>query len=185
MSILEMMLIAIGLAMDASAVSLAAAAAGYTRETRAIFRLAFHFGLFQALMPVLGWYAGSTVVEYMSHWDHWIAFILLSIIGGRMLYSGIGSQEDRMRIDPSRGWVLVTLSVATSIDALAAGLSFSMLNVSIWLPSFLIGIITLIMSALAARFGRFAGKMFGKRVEMLGGVILIGIGLRILISHLA
>jgi putative Mn2+ efflux pump MntP len=89
MSTLEMILIAIGLAMDASAVSMTAAAAGFVRDLRAVFRLAFHFGLFQAVMPFIGWLLGSTVVDYISAWDHWVAFALLAIVGGRMIYSGM------------------------------------------------------------------------------------------------
>ncbi|MBC8375484.1 MAG: manganese efflux pump [FCB group bacterium] len=185
MSSLEMILIAIGLAMDASAVSMAAAAAGFAKDIRAIFRLAFHFGLFQAVMPFIGWLLGSTVVDYISVWDHWIAFALLAIVGGRMIFSGIFPHEKELTIDPSRGWVLITLSIATSIDALAAGLSFSVLNVSIWLPCLLIGIITLILSALSTWIGKLVGPWLGQRVEILGGFILLGIGLRILVTHLS
>lgn len=181
---LEITLIAIGLAMDAAAVSIAAAAAGYANQRRQVFRLAFHFGLFQAFMPLLGWLAGSTVVAYMEHWDHWIAFTLLAIVGGHMIYSGLQKDEARIIRDPTRGWILVTLSLATSIDALAVGLSLSMLNTGILLPCLLIGLITSGLSVLAIRLGRSAGAMLGQKVEILGGLILIGIGLRILISHL-
>ncbi|MBT3227596.1 MAG: manganese efflux pump [Candidatus Marinimicrobia bacterium] len=185
MSLIEMILIAIGLAMDASAVSMTAAAAGFAKDYRAVFRLAFHFGLFQAVMPFIGWLLGSTVVDYISAWDHWIAFTLLAIVGGRMVFSGLLPGENRLMIDPTKGWTLVTLSIATSIDALAAGLSFSMLNVSIWLPCLLIGLITFIMSALSTRIGKAAGQWLGQGVEILGGLILIGIGLRILVDHLS
>ena len=185
MSILEMILIAIGLAMDASAVSMTAAAAGFVNDNRAVFRLAFHFGFFQALMPFIGWLLGSTVVDYISMWDHWIAFILLAIVGSRMIYSGFFPDNDRLTVDPSKGWTLITLSIATSIDALAAGLSFSILHVNIWLPCLLIGVITAILSALSTRIGKTAGAWLGHRVEILGGLILLGIGFRILIIHLA
>lgn len=179
-----MILIAIGLAMDASAVSMTAAAAGYADNRRAIFRLAFHFGLFQALMPFIGWLLGSTVVDYISVWDHWIAFTLLAVVGGRMIYSGLVPDQEKLKVDPSKGWTLITLSIATSIDALAAGLSFSMLNVNIWLPCILIGVITMILSAISTRIGKTAGHWLGHRVEILGGFILLGIGLNILITHL-
>ncbi|MBT3254788.1 MAG: manganese efflux pump [Candidatus Marinimicrobia bacterium] len=185
MSTLEMILIAIGLAMDASAVSMTAAAAGFVRDLRAVFRLAFHFGLFQAVMPFIGWLLGSTVVDYISAWDHWVAFALLAIVGGRMIYSGMVPDEKELIVDPSRGWVLITLSIATSIDALAAGLSFSVLNVNIWLPCLLIGIITFILSALSTQIGRLVGPWLGQKVEILGGFILMGIGLRILVTHLS
>jgi len=170
--------------MDASAVSMAAAASGFASKPRAIFRLAFHFGLFQAGMPAIGWFLGNSIVAYISAWDHWIAFSLLAIVGGRMIYSGFEPSEDTMPFDPSKGLALITLSIATSIDALAVGLSFSMLEMAILIPCLLIGIITFLMSILAVRIGAFTGQMFGKRVEILGGLILLGIGMRILFSHL-
>ena len=181
---MEMILIAIGLAMDAAAVSMAAAAAGFANDYRATFRLAFHFGLFQAIMPLIGYLLGSTMVDYISMWDHWIAFSLLAVVGGRMIYSGLRPHPEKMIIDPSKGWTLITLSIATSIDALAAGLSFSMLNVSIWLPCLLIGLITLALSVISTRIGKVTGQWLGAQVEILGGVILFGIGLRILVSHI-
>jgi putative Mn2+ efflux pump MntP len=184
MSILEMILIAIGLAMDASAVSMTAAAAGFVKNNRAVFRLAFHFGLFQALMPLIGWVVGSTIVEYISMWDHWVAFALLALVGGRMIYSGFVPYNEKLVVNPTRGWTLITLSIATSIDALAAGFSFSMLNVNIWLPCLLIGVITVLLSALSTRIGKSAGQWLGHRVEIFGGLILISIGLRILTVHL-
>jgi len=168
--------------MDAAAVSITASAAGYAKDYRAVFRLAFHFGLFQALMPALGWFLGSTVVHYISRWDHWIAFTLLAVVGGRMIFSGFFTDNDKLIVDPSKGWTLITLSIATSIDALAAGLSFSALNMDIWLPCLLIGVI---LSAISTRIGRAAGQWLGQRVEILGGFILLGIGLRILVTHLA
>ena len=170
--------------MDAAAVSMAAAAAGYAKTPRPVFRLAFHFGLFQAIMPAIGWFLGSSVVDYISAWDHWIAFALLGLVGARMIYSGLDSREERLSIDPTKGWVLITLSIATSIDALAVGLSFSMLNMNILLPCLLIGTVTILMSLIAVRVGTFAGQVTGKRVEIFGGLILIGIGLRILYMHL-
>jgi putative Mn2+ efflux pump MntP len=102
-----------------------------------------------------------------------------------MIYSGMVPDEKELIVDPSRGWVLITLSIATSIDALAAGLSFSVLNVNIWLPCLLIGIITFILSALSTQIGRLVGPWLGQKVEILGGFILMGIGLRILVTHLS
>ncbi len=185
MTLLEIILIAIGLAMDASAVSMTAAASGYANQTRQVFRLAFHFGLFQGVMPLFGWFLGSTVVEYIEKWDHWVAFTLLAIVGGRMVASWFDKTEEKIVSDPTRGWTLVTLSIATSIDALAVGLSFSLLAVNIWIACLLIGVITFILSILATRIGLVAGKLIGKGVEVFGGLILIGIGLRILMTHLA
>ena len=184
MTIWEIILLSIALAMDATAVSMVAAASGYTAQPRAVFRLAFHFGLFQAGMPALGWLLGSTVADQISAWDHWIAFALLTIVGVRMIYSGVAGGQGSLVTDPTRGLTLITLSLATSMDALAVGLSFSMLNMAILVPCLMIGFITLILSILAVRVGRLAGRFTGKRVELAGGLILIAIGLRILVSHL-
>jgi putative Mn2+ efflux pump MntP len=184
MDFAEIILIASGLAMDASAVSLAAAASGYADTTRAKFRLSFHFGLFQCLMPVLGWLLGISFVSYVASFDHWIAFVLLAFVGGRMVLSGMNTSVESHTNDPSRGFTLVMLSIATSIDALAIGLSLAMLDVTIWYPSVIIGITTSCFCLLAIGIGRRLGAAFGKRMEIFGGVILITIGLRILLSHL-
>jgi putative Mn2+ efflux pump MntP len=184
MGFIEILLIAVGLAMDAFAVSLAAGALKEVRGRRATFRLSFHFGLFQFIMPVIGWYAGSTIVGYIAAFDHWIAFGLLGYVGGRMILSGLGKKEESFRGDPSRGYMLITLSVATSIDALAVGLSLAMIQVSIWYPSVVIGVVAGILSIVGVGMGRRLGIAFGKRMEVAGGIILILIGLRILYTHL-
>ena len=184
MSFIEIVLIAMGLAMDASAVSLAAAAAGFAKDARAVFRLSFHFGLFQFLMPVIGWLMGIAFVSQFKAVDHWIAFVLLAIVGGRMIQEGLDHSCDAPVSDPSRGMTMVMLSVATSIDALAVGLSLSMLEVSIWYPSIMIGIITAAMSFLAIKLGTRLGLLCGKHMTVAGGVILLFIGGRILFTHL-
>jgi putative Mn2+ efflux pump MntP len=127
MDLVEILLIAFGLAMDASAVSLVAAASGFAEDSRSTFRLAFHFGLFQFLMPVLGWLLGIRFSAYFSAFDHWIAFGLLLFVGGRMVLSGLRPDTESFSKDPSRGFTLIMLSVATSIDAFAIGLTLAML----------------------------------------------------------
>lgn len=184
MGLLEIMMIAVGLAMDAFAVSLGAGATGRAAGPRAVFRLSFHFGLFQFLMPVIGWLVGSRIASFISFIDHWIAFVLLTFVGTRMIRAGLDKTEETQQTDPSRGLTLVMLAVATSIDALAIGMSLGMLQISIWYPSVVIGIVTGIMSLLGIRLGNRIGLNFGKYMEIGGGVILILIGLRILISHL-
>lgn len=176
----EILLIAVGLAMDAFAVSIAAGTSGRISGKRAYFRLSFHFGLFQALMPVIGWSAGMTVARLISAVDHWIAFFLLAFVGTRMILSAFRPDTDTFHKDPSRGMSLVILSVATSIDALAVGLSLAMIHVSIWYPSALIGIITAGLSVMGIGAGKFVGRKFGSLMELAGGILLIGIGLRIL-----
>jgi manganese efflux pump family protein len=184
MTTLEIIIIAVGLAMDASAVSLAAAAAGFAKDARARFRLSFHFGLFQFLMPILGWFLGFGFVSYVKEVDHWIAFFLLAFVGIRMIRDGMDKSSAVHKKDPSRGMTMVMLSVATSIDALAVGFSLAMLEVNIWYPSIMIGVITALMSLLAIRIGKKLGDMAGKRMEIFGGVVLLLIGSRILYVHL-
>jgi putative Mn2+ efflux pump MntP len=184
MTTIEIVFISIGLAMDASAVSLAAAAAGFAKNPRAIFRLSFHFGLFQFLMPIIGWLIGISFVSYFKFFDHWIAFGLLVIVGIRMIQEGLDSSSKTHKNDPSRGMTMVMLSIATSIDALAVGLSLAVLDIGILYPSLMIGVITAAMSYGAIKIGTRLGALFGKRMEIFGGVILLCIGLRILLSHL-
>jgi putative Mn2+ efflux pump MntP len=183
MKFLEVACIAIGLAMDAFAVSLAAGASGRARGKRAAFRLSFHFGLFQFLMPVIGWLAGYRIAPVVSALDHWIALFLLSFVGVRMIRSGLDPENMPTR-DPSRGLTLVTLSIATSIDALAVGFSLAMLQVRIWYPSLTIGVITGFLSLAGLALGSRLGARFGQRTSVVGGVILILIGMHIVYVHL-
>jgi putative Mn2+ efflux pump MntP len=179
MNFVEILLIALGLAMDAFAVCLGAGTTPHINGPRPVFRLAFHFGLFQALMPVLGWLVGSTVNQWIAPFDHWIAFALLSFVGVRMIRSGLDTESD-----PSRGATLVMLSVATSIDAFAVGLSLAVLGVGIIFPSIVIGLVAGSMSLLGLALGSRLGKTFGKRMEVVGGLVLIAIGVRVVISHM-
>ena len=184
MHLFDIVVIAIGLAMDASAVSMAAAACGYAKDRRAVFRLAFHFGLFQFMMPVVGWLLGTGFVSYVRAVDHWIAFGLLAFVGGRMVREGFADTDDCLHRDPSKGLTMVMLSFATSIDALAIGLGLAVMDVNIWYPSALIGIITCAMSVAAIGIGKRLGAALGSRMEIVGGIILIGLGLKILIPAL-
>jgi putative Mn2+ efflux pump MntP len=184
MSFLEILILSIGLAADASAVSLCAGASGHTVSGRASVRMAFHFGFFQAAMPVAGWAAGSTVATLAGALDHWIAFLLLAFVAIRMIRSGLGWNPPSSVCDPTRGRELVMLSVATSIDALAVGFSIALLGIPILPAAATIGVVTFLLSLAATRLGRRVGRAFGKRMEIVGGVILLLIGVRILIEHL-
>jgi len=184
MSLVNIIGIALGLAMDAFAVSIASSVLLGKVSGRQAFRLSFHFGLFQLLMPVIGWLVGSSFALWVMAFDHWIAFGLLLLIGGRMIYESFTRPEEQARRDPSRWPDLVVLSVATSIDALAVGLSFAMLEVTIWLPCVIIGLVAAGMTLVGLRIGARLGTRFGRRMEVLGGIVLIGIGIRILIQHL-
>jgi len=177
--------IAVGLAMDAFAASTAISVGLGRPDARQTFRLSWHFGLFQALMPVIGWLAGQTVVRRVQAWDHWVAFGLLAFVGGRMLLASRRSPEERaLRSDPTRGWSLVMLSVATSIDALAVGMSFAALGVRIWSAAAIIGAVAAALSLLGVAIGRRLGSGVSRWAEVVGGLVLILIGCRILWGHL-
>jgi putative Mn2+ efflux pump MntP len=184
MSFPYLLLIALGLAMDAFAVSTACGVQIATVRYGFVLRLALAFGFFQFAMPVIGWFAGSALSGWLVTVDHWVAFGLLAIIGGRMIWQSFRDDEAPTN-DPTQGWNLLILAVATSIDALAVGLSFAFLDVSIWVPAVVIGIVTAIVSAVGAVFGCRLGRRFGVWAERAGGLVLIGIGVRIVIQHLS
>lgn len=183
MSWIQIVAIAIGLSMDAFAVAVAAGMALPVLTYRHVFRLAFHFGLFQSLMPVLGWTAGRSLAGWIGAYDHWVAFGLLTFVGGRMLWQVWSESEEKHANDPTRGWLLVTLSIATSLDALAVGLSMAFLKVLVWGPSLVIGLITASLVVVGIGSGHRLGGRFGKWAQVTGGLVLMGIGLRIVISH--
>ncbi|MFC1779754.1 manganese efflux pump MntP family protein [Thermodesulfobacteriota bacterium] len=177
--------LALALAMDAFAVALGTGAVLSRLTGRHLFRLGFHFGLFQALMPVIGWLAGLTIMQWVEAWDHWIAFSLLAIIGGRMIYEAFSDEEKTDDRDPTKGLSLVLLSIATSIDALAVGFSLSVIGVSIWMPALVIGLVAGVLTIVGMLLGGRIGDRWGSRVEIFGGLVLIAIGAKILIEHLS
>lgn len=184
MSWFVLVAVAVGLAMDAFAAAVAVSVALRTVSRRQVLRLAWHFGLFQAMMPVVGWLAGVTIVEWIAAWDHWIAFGLLVLVGGRAIRSGVwGEVPGRVAADPTRGASLVVLSLATSLDALAAGLSFAALGVRVWVPSVVIGATAAALTVVGMLFGSRLGRRFGSWAEVVGGTVLIGIGVWILLEH--
>lgn len=184
MHIIEIVVIAIGLAMDAFAVSLSAGTLNCVQNKRSIFRLSFHFGLFQFLMPIIGWFLGRSIVNYIASFDHWIVFIILSYIGYKMIREAFQNKDETEKNDPSKGKILILLALATSIDALAVGFSLALLQINIFYPSLIIGVITASLSVLAIKLGAKLGKKFGKNMEIIGGILLIIIGLKILLEHL-
>ncbi len=177
---------AVALAMDAFAVAVASGINLKTVTGRQTFRLAWHFGLFQALMPIIGWLAGETVTAFMRRFDHYAAFALLTFIGGRMVVGAFTAEDDaRHRVDPTRGGTMVMLSVATSLDALAVGFSLSLLHVSIWWPALVIGLVAGAFTAAGLHLGRVLSRAsrLGVVAECLGGLVLVAIGIDILIRH--
>ena len=183
---LSLIALACALAMDAFAVAIVTGLTLNPLSKRQVFRLSFHFGLFQALMPILGWLAGNALYKYISTFDHWVAFGLLAFVGGKMFWESLGKDEKGAACkDPTSGWDLVILSVATSIDALAVGLSLAMIGSTILVPAIIIGIVAATFTITGMLLGRRIGALWGKRVEVAGGLILIAIGLRILLEHLS
>lgn len=170
--------------MDAFAVSITSGITIRHLRVKHALKIALFFGFFQAIMPVIGWLLGVSVRHAISGFDHWIAFGLLNIIGGKMIYESFKLQPNKEEIDPQNIYVLFLLSIATSIDALAIGLSLSFLKVAIIFPAIIIGIITFLLSFLGVHIGNKVGHFFEKKIEMIGGLVLIGIGFKILIEHL-
>jgi manganese efflux pump family protein len=185
MELWSLFALACALAMDAFAVAIVSGIALNPLTKRQVFRLSFHFGLFQALMPAVGWIAGNAIYRYISGLDHWVAFGLLAFVGGKMFLESFHPEaEKKSSNDPTTGWDLVLLSIATSIDALAVGLSLAMIGERIFKPAIIIGLVAAAFTFSGMLMGRKIGSLWGKRVEATGGIVLIAIGLRILISHL-
>ena len=174
--------IAFGLAMDAFAVSVTSGLAILCLHIRHALRIALFFGAFQALMPVVGWLAGQTLNDLISRFNHWIAFGLLSFIGIKMIVESF-QMDGNDKCDRITLGALLILSIATSIDALAVGVAFAFLNVAILTPIMIIGIVTFVLSFAGVYIGDRLGHFFEKKIEILGGVILIGIGVKILVEH--
>jgi putative Mn2+ efflux pump MntP len=186
MNTFSILMIALALAVDAFAVALAAGVSLPEINFRHTFRLAWHFGLFQGGMNILGWAGGLSFRSLIESFDHWLAFSLLLLVGARMIHEALGRDgEEAPSSDPTRGVSLVMLSVATSIDSLAVGLSFAILKVAVWIPALIIGIVASVLTACGLHLGRMvrhAGRM-GTIAEIGGGIVLIAIGLKILHEH--
>lgn len=185
MSILVIFGIAFGLAMDAFAASVACGVILCGASWKQIARLSFYFGFFQFMMPIIGWLAGLTIRQWIDSYDHWVAFWLLGFIGLKMIRESFIKHEDReYTTDPTRGLTALTLAIATSLDALAIGLVFATKAMSVWYPSVIIGLVAAGMTALGMSIGCRIGPRLGQKMELLGGLVLLGIGLKILAEGL-
>jgi putative Mn2+ efflux pump MntP len=184
MEIFYIIPIAFALAIDAFAVSVAAGSYFGKTSSRQKFRLSFHFGLFQFAMPIAGWFAGAEIVGILADFDHWLAFGILAAIGGKMLADSFSSKTDIIDKDITRGLTLVGLAVATSIDALAVGFGMGIIQAEILFPSIIIGIVAAAMSLIGIKFGEKLSLRFGKRLQALGGIVLILIGMEIVAEHI-
>lgn len=184
MTLISIIFIGLALAMDAFAVSIAGGIIEKKKRIKHAFFASFMFGFFQMMMPIIGWALGFKFRESIVTYDHWIAFILLSTIGIKMIYEGFKIEEVEEKALSFTISAVLILSIATSIDALAAGLSFACLDVAIFTPAALIGIITFITCLIGFAIGARFGHLFENKVEIFGGIILILIGLKILLQHL-
>ncbi|MEM2102451.1 MAG: manganese efflux pump MntP family protein [Candidatus Bathyarchaeia archaeon] len=184
MDIVTIMFVAFGLAMDAAAVSVTSGIAIKRVKINNALKIALFFGGFQAFMPVVGWLVGLGFVDFISGVDHWMAFGLLSFIGGKMIFDSLKIETPKEENKPLTLYALLVLSVATSIDALAVGLSFAFLKVSLATPIVIIGTVTFLFSLMGVFAGAKLGRVFENKIEIVGGFVLIGIGIKILIEHL-
>jgi putative Mn2+ efflux pump MntP len=184
MDLITILGIALGLSLDIFAVSVASGFTFQQFRVHHALRMALIFGGFQMLMPVIGWLAGRSISSYISEYDHWVAFALLAFIGGKMVYESFQLEDDKKGQDPFRLVVLLVLAVATSIDALAVGLTFAFLKSSIALPVLVIGAVTFVLSFAGVYLGRKVGHLFERKIELVGGLVLVGIGVKILAEHL-
>lgn len=183
-NVITILLIAIGLAMDAFAVSLCVGASLKNHKSKTAFKVSSYFGAFQAFMPLIGWFVGGFFREKIEAYDHWIALILLAFVGGKMLYEAFKKDSCERTFKIENFTVLLTLAFATSIDALVVGLSISMLEMPIIISVSIIGIITFIISFIGVYLGKHYCCVLGNKAEILGGIVLIAIGVKIVLEHL-
>lgn len=185
MGILTVFFIAIGLSFDSFAVATSSGILLRDITFRNAMKISFSLAFFQGMMPVLGWLAGHQVKNYIESVDHWIAFGLLAIIGLKMIIESFKHESVRKQINPLNLKVMVYMSIATSIDALIIGFSFAVISIRIISAVFVIGAVTFIIAMLGILFGKKAGKHLGQEMDIIGGLILIAIGVKILIQHLS
>lgn len=183
MTLLSILLVAIALSLDAAAVSAANGAHHHRMSLVKALKISFFFGFFQFFMPLVGWLIGSGLEKIISKFDHWVAFLLLAVLGIKMILESLKPTEEKT-IDIHNIKILLLLSVATSIDALVVGMTFALLPINIWPAIIVIGFTTFILSLISVYIGKRCGERWGKKAEIVGGLILIVIGLKILLSHL-
>jgi manganese efflux pump family protein len=181
---ITVLLIALGLSMDAFAVSMCFGTTAGANKKAIALKAGFFFGGFQAIMPLLGWVLGFYLKDYIEEIDHWVAFGLLAFIGFRMISEAVKSKSCVKTYNITSIWVMITLSVATSIDALAVGLSLALLNIPILLSAAIIGVITFCISFIGVYIGKRFCCILGNKAEFAGGIVLFLIGIKILIEHL-
>ncbi len=188
MNAYAIILLALGMSMDAFAASMGKGATLHKPKFSEAIRTGLIFGVIETLTPLIGWGLGMLASRFVLEWNHWVAFVLLVFLGGRMIVEGFRGDDSDEDCEPPRRhgfWLLVTTAIATSLDAMAVGVGLAFLQVNILVMALAIGCATFTMSTLGMMIGRFIGPLLGKRAEILGGIVLIGIGAEILYSHFA
>ena len=186
MTFSALLILAFGMSMDAFAVAVGKGAALQRPQLREALRTGLIFGMIETLTPLVGWSLGQFATHFVARWDHWIAFTLLGFLGFRMVIEGCRQRAAPCESTTQHGlWLLVTTAIATSLDAMAIGVSLAFMQVNIVLTAMMIGLCTFTMTTTGMLIGRLIGPLLGKRAEILGGVVLIAIGVQILWSHLA
>ena len=185
MSLFEIVLIAVSLAMDSFAISITAGFILKEFTPKHCFRIAFYMGFFQALMPILGWLIGVGFKSYIVSFDHWVAFLLLLVLGGKMIYDDLKCEEEHCCFNPQRSLVVMGLALATTIDALVVGVNFAFLDMPISFPVYIIGLVSFILSFIGVSIGCKLGTKVNVKFTLIGGVILIVLGTNILYEHLS
>ncbi|GKX54623.1 putative manganese efflux pump MntP [Leminorella grimontii] len=184
MNLSATLILAFGMSMDAFAASVGKGAILHKPRFREAFRTGLIFGTIEAITPLIGWGLGLFAGQYITEWDHWVAFGLLLILGARMIVEGLKAPEvEAPKLHRHSFWILAATAVATSLDAMAVGVGLALLQVNIFHTAMAIGLATMIMATLGMMLGRFIGPLLGKRAEVLGGLVLIGIGVNILFEH--
>ena len=186
LDLISLILIAIGMSMDVFSVSCITGFGLKSITDKQVLKIATSFGAFHVFMPILGWFAGSTFVNMIAEYDHWVAFILLAFVGGKMIFSAINKRDEHNSVSYEilKNNSLLMFSLAVSIDSIAIGLSFSLENIPILIPAIVIGLSAFIFTFIGIKIGCLTGARFGKWAEILGGIILLIIGIRILYTHI-
>ena len=184
MEFITLLFIAVGLAMDSVTVSISYGIIIHKLDQKLAFRIAFFMGLFQGIMPILGWLLGSTFKSYIESYDHWVAFIILLFLGGRMIYQYFTTNDDFKCFDTDSYKTLTGLALATSVDAMAVGITFSIINISLYMSAFVIGLVSFILSFVAVSLANKFKHKINFPFELVGGIILVLIGFKILTEHL-
>ncbi|WDZ96658.1 manganese efflux pump MntP [Herbaspirillum sp. WKF16] len=181
-----LVLLAFAMSTDAFAAAIGKGAAMHKPRFLQALRIGLLFGVIEAITPLIGWFAGSVATKWVAQWDHWIAFVLLLVLGARMIREGLGGADEEAAPEPQKQSVLMLAltAVATSIDAMAVGVGLAFVDVSILEASLLIGLATTLMVTIGVLVGRMLGGIVGKRAEIIGGVVLIGVGAAILYEHI-